>query len=84
MFLTSEEPSGASGRKGMCTYLFLVVRQSDKADCAERVLSGTVISSKRVRLVSSEGNEKYVTSDVTDAFEIGFLDGKKVIYGKLF
>jgi hypothetical protein len=30
--------------------------------------------------VSSEGSEKYATSDVTDTFEIGFLDEKKVIY----
>jgi hypothetical protein len=68
----------------MYTYLFLVFRQSDKADCAERVLSGTVISSKHIRLVSSEGSEIYMTSDATDAFQIGFLDLKKVICGKLF
>jgi len=54
-------------------------------DCAERVLSGTVISSKQIRLVSSERSEIYVTSHVTDAFEIGFPDEKKeVICGKLF
>lgn len=60
----------------MYTYLFRVVRRSDMVDCAERVRSGTVISSKQIRLVSSEGNEIYVTSHVTDTFEIGFLDEK--------
>lgn len=61
----------------MYTYLFRVGRRSDKVDCADRVLSGTVISSKQIRLVSSEGSEIFVTSHVTDTFEIGFLDGKK-------
>lgn len=61
----------------MYTYLFRVVRRSDKIDCAERVLGGTVISSQQIRLVSSEGSESYVTSHVTDTFEIEFLDEKK-------
>jgi len=61
------------------TYLFRFVRRSGKVDCAERTLGGTVIGSKQIRLVSSEENEIYVTSHVTDTFEIGFLDEKSLL-----
>lgn len=61
----------------MYTYLFRVVCQSDKVDYAECVLSGTVISNKQIRLVLREGSDIYVTSDVTDTFEIEFLDEKR-------
>lgn len=61
----------------MYTYLFRFVRRSGKVDCAERAHGGTVIGSKQIRVVSSEENEIYVTSHVTDTFEIGFLDDKK-------